>query len=137
MRAGGIWASNDVTTSLLCVFVFTFMDGIGFMQYGNVMQEMFPPHLRARSIAAWGICTAVFSYGLGPLAFGLATDYVFGAGGLRSAISLVSMPVILLGLGLSWWGRKPYDRARRAADPTVVVDTDWLTASPLAVPGRT
>src|SRR5262249_1080536 len=114
-----------------------FMDGIGFMQYGNVMQEMFPPHLRARSIAAWGICTAVFSYGLGPLAFGLATDYVFGAGGLRSAIRMVSMAVIHPGPGVSGWGRKTYDRAGRAADPTVVVDTDWLTVAPLAVSERT
>ena len=82
--------------SLVCVFVFTFMDGIGFM-------EMFPPHLRARSIAAWGVCTAVLSYGLGPLVFGLPTDYVFhGPSGLRSAISLASLPVILLGLALSW-----------------------------------
>jgi hypothetical protein len=131
--AFGIWASNDPVISLLCVFVFTFMDGVGFMQYGNVMQEMFPAHLRARSIAAWGICTAVLSYGLGPLAFGLATDYVFGASGLRSAISMVSLPVILLGLALSWWGRKPYDRARHAADPTVTVDMDWLAERPVAV----
>ena len=101
--AFGIWMSNDPMISLVCVFVFTFMDGIGFMQYGNVMQEMFPPHLRARSIAAWGLCTAVLSYGLGPLAFGLATDYVFpGASGLRYAISMVSLPVIALGLALSW-----------------------------------
>ncbi len=133
----GIFVSNDVTLSLACVFLFTFMDGIGFMQYGNVMQEMFPAHLRARSIAAWGICTAILSYGLGPLAFGLATDYVFGAAGLRSAISLVSMPVIILGFALSWWGRKPYDRARHAADPTVVVDEEWLNDAPMGVPSRT
>ena len=119
------------------MFVFTFMDGIGFMQYGNVMQEMFPPHLRARSIAAWGLCTAVLSYGLGPLAFGLATDYVFpGASGLRYAISMVSLPVIALGLALSWWGRKPYDRARLAGDPTAGVDMDWLAVRRLAVPAE-
>ena len=135
--AFGIWVSDNIMLSLACVFLFTFMDGIGFMQYGNVMQEMFPAHLRARSIAAWGICTAVLSYGLGPLAFGLATDYLFGAAGLRSAISLVSMPVILLGLGLSWWGRKPYDRARHAADPTVSVDLEWLSEHPMGVPSRT
>jgi MFS family permease len=132
----GILVSGNPTLSLVCVFVFTFMDGIGFMQYGNVMQEMFPPHLRARSIAAWGVCTAVFSYGLGPLVFGLATDYIFGASGLRYAISLASLPVILLGLALSWWGRKPYDRARHASDPMVRVDTDWLEARPAAVPAR-
>ena len=133
----GIWLSNDPMISLACVFVFTFMDGIGFMQYGNVMQEMFPPHLRARSIAAWGLCSAVLSYGLGPLAFGLATDYVFpGASGLRYAISMVSLPVIALGLALSWWGRKPYDRARLAGDPTAGVDVDWLAVRRLAVPAE-
>jgi MFS family permease len=129
----GLWLSNDPILSLLCVFVFTFMDGIGFMQYGNVMQEMFPPHLRARSIAAWGICSSALSYGLGPLVIGLATDYIFGASGLRSAISMACLPVMLLGLALSWFGRKPYDRARLAADPTVRVDADWLAAPPLAV----
>ncbi|HXQ53829.1 MAG TPA: MFS transporter [Stellaceae bacterium] len=133
----GLWLSNDPLLSLLCVFVFTFMDGIGFMQYGNVVQEMFPPHLRARSIAAWAVCSSTLSYGLGPLAFGLATDYVFGASGLRSAISLVSMPVILLGLALSWWGRKPYDRARHASDPSVGVDIEWAAAArPLAAAAR-
>src|SRR5665213_1027277 len=132
----GLLFSNDLNLSLLCVFVFTFMDGIGFMQYGNVIQEMFPPHLRARSIAAWGICSSALSYGLGPLVFGLATDYVFGASGLRYAISLASLPVILLGLSLSWFGRKPYDRARLAGDPTVSVDIDWLAERPLAVPAR-
>ena len=129
----GIWLADDPRIALVCVFAFTFMDGIGFIQYGNVMQEMFPPHLRARSIAAWGICTAIFAYGLGPLAFGLATDYVFGAAGLRSAISMVSLPVIVLGLALSWCGRKPYDRARLAADLTVAVDRAWLAGRPLAV----
>ncbi len=130
----GILLSNDSRLSLLCVFVFTFADGVGFMQYGNVMQEMFPPHLRARSIAAWGVCSTVFSYGLGPLAFGLATDFVFpGDSGLRSAISLVSLPVMLLGLGLSWWGRRPYDRARVAADPSVHADSEWLAIRPRAL----
>ena len=42
------------------------------------------------------------------------------------------MPVILLGLALSWWGRKPYDRARLAADPTLAIDREWLTPRTLA-----
>jgi MFS family permease len=131
----GLLLSNDPYLSLLCVFAFTFADGVGFMQYGNVMQEMFPPHLRARSIAAWGICSTMFSYGLGPLAFGLATDYVFpGDSGLRYAISLVSLPVIVLGLTLSWLGRRPYDHARHAADPTIDIDLDW--PAPLALPAE-
>jgi MFS family permease len=132
----GILVSDSPALSLFIAFLFTFMDGIGFQQYVNVMQEMFPPHLRARSIAAWGVCSSVLSYGLGPLVFGLATDYVFGAQGLREAISLCSMPVILLGLALSWWGRRPYDRARRAADPSVHVDEAWLAtaAMPAAAP---
>jgi len=132
----GIWLSDNITLSLACVFLFTFMDGIGFMQYVNVMQEMFPPHLRARSIAAWGVCSSALSYGLGPLVFGLATDYVFGAAGLRSAISLCSMPVILLGLALSWWGRKSYDRARLAADPTLSIDREWVAPRGLAAATR-
>ena len=56
----GIWLSTSPAMSLVWVFVFTFADGIGFMQYGNIMQEMFPAHLRARSVAAWGVCSALF-----------------------------------------------------------------------------
>lgn len=133
----GIWLSDSPALSLVWVFVFTFADGIGFMQYGNIMQEMFPNHLRARSIAAWGICSAVFSYGVGPLMFGLSTDYVFhGNSGLRSALGLVSLPVIVIGLVCSWYARKPYDRARLAVDPSAKVDLDWLEPRPLAVPAQ-
>ena len=49
---------------------------------------------------------------------------------------ILTAPVILLGLALSWWGRKPYDRARHAADPTVTVDMDWLAERPVAVAAR-
>ena len=113
----GIYFSNDPNLSLVFVFIFTFADGIGFMQYGNVMQEMFPTHLRARSIAAWAVCSSMFSYGVGPLMFGLSTDFVFhGSDGLRYALGLVSLPVIAIGLSCAWFGRGAYDRARQAAD---------------------
>ena len=75
--AFGILLSDSATLSLVWVFIFTFADGIGFMQYGNVMQEMFPTHLRARSVAAWDVCSSTLSYGVGPLMFGLSTDFVF------------------------------------------------------------
>lgn len=129
----GILLSDSPTVSLICVFVFTFADGIGFMQYGNVMQEMFPNHLRARSIAAWAVCSSMFSYGVGPLMFGLSTDFLFrGDMGLRYALGIVSLPVIAVGFACAWFGRKPYDRARHAVDPGAKVDMDWLT--PHAVP---
>ncbi len=123
----GIFFSNNPNLSLVWVFVFTFADGIGFMQYGNVMQEMFPPHLRARSIAAWAVCSSMFSYGVGPLMFGISTDFFFhGSDGLRYALGLVSLPVIAVGLACAWFGRKPYDRARQAVDPAAKIDADWL-----------
>ncbi len=123
----GILFSDDPNLSLVFVFLFTFADGIGFMQYGNVMQEMFPPHLRARSIAAWAVCSSMFSYGIGPLAIGLSTDYLFhGPDGLRDALGLVSLPVIAVGLACAWFGRKPYDRARHAVDPAAKIDAAWL-----------
>lgn len=129
----GIWLFDDPTISLICVFVFTFADGIGLQQYANVMQEMFPNHLRARSIAAWIVCMNFLAYGTGPLLYGLATDYVFhGDTGLRYALGMVSLPVIFLGLALSWWGRKPYDRSRHAVDPVVKVDLAWISAPKLA-----
>jgi hypothetical protein len=98
------------------VFLFTFMDGM---------------------VAAWDVCSSALSYGLGPLVFGLATDYVFGAAGLRSAISLCSLPIILLGLALSWFGRRPYDRARLASAPNARVDRKWLELGGLPAAART
>jgi MFS family permease len=131
----GLYLSDSPSVSLLCVFVFTFADGIGFMQYGNVMQEMFPNHLRARSIAAWMVCVSVLNYGVGPLMFGLSTDYLFkGESGLRSALGLISLPVIAIGLAFSWYARRPYDRARLAVDPTARVDQKWVRQTPSAVP---
>lgn len=123
----GIWMSNSIGMSLVWVFVFTFADGVGFMQYGNVMQEMFPVHLRARSVAAWGVCSSMLSYGVGPLLFGLSTDFVFhGDDGLRYTLGLVSLPIIAIGLTCAWFARRPYDRARHAVDPTLTIDRDWL-----------
>lgn len=133
----GIWLSDSIAMSLVWVFVFTFADGIGFMQYGNIMQEMFPAHLRARSVAAWSVCSALFSYGVGPLMFGLSTDFVFhGPDGLRYALGLVSLPVIAIGLACAWFARKPYDRARLAVDPTTKVDAEWLSLPGMGVVER-
>jgi MFS family permease len=134
----GILFSTSITMSLVWTFIFTFADGIGFMQYGNVMQEMFPAHLRARSVAAWGVCSSMLSYGVGPLMFGLSTDFVFhGDDGLRFALGLVSLPVVAIGLACAWFARKPYDRARLAVDPTVNVDTAWLEGGGMTVPAKT
>jgi MFS family permease len=129
----GIYVSESATLSLVFVFAFTFADGIGFMQYGNVMQEMFPAHLRARSIAAWAVCSSMFSYGVGPLMFGLSTDFLFhGNTGLQSALGLVSLPVIAIGISCAYFARKPYDRARLASDPTAKVAPDWLVPAGVA-----
>ena len=129
----GLWLFSNPVLSLACAFVFTFADGIGYMQAANVIQEAFPAHLRARSIAAWMVCSAVFSYGWGPIVFGYATDHFFGGGaGLRYSLGIVSLPVMLLGLVLAWSGRKAYDRTRAAADPTAQIDDAWLAGRPLA-----
>jgi MFS family permease len=131
--AFGILLSDSAALSLVWVFVFTFADGIGFMQYGNVMQEMFPSHLKARSVASWNVCSSMLSYGIGPLMFGLSTDFLFhGDTGLRYALGLDSLPIIAIGLCCAWFGRRPYDRARHAADPTARIDLEW--AAPGAAP---
>lgn len=124
--AVGLLLSTNPALSLALVFVFTFADGIGFMQYANVMQEMFPSSMRARSIAAWNVCNSAISYGLGPLLMGGAMDYVFsGDSGPRRSLGFVSLPIILIGALCAWFGRRPYDRARHAADPTSNVDLKW------------
>ncbi|HEV8014739.1 MAG TPA: MFS transporter [Stellaceae bacterium] len=134
----GIWMSDSIAMSLVWTFIFTFADGIGFMQYGNIMQEMFPVHLRARSVAAWGVCSSMFSYGVGPLLFGLSTDFVFhGDDGLRYALGLVSLPIIVIGLACAWFARRPYDRARLAVGSATNIDTAWLEPAGMAVPAKT
>jgi MFS family permease len=133
----GILLSESPTVSLVCVFVFTFADGIGFMQYGNVMQEMFPAHLRARSIAAWGLCSSAVAYGIGPLLFGASTDFVFhGDFGLRYTLGLVSLPIIAIGLTCAWCARRPYDRARHAVDPSLKIEADWIGPGVVGAPAK-
>src|SRR5215469_16749352 len=133
----GILLSESPTISLIFVFIFTFADGIGFMQYGNVMQEMFPAHLRARSIAAWGLCSSAIAYGIGPLLFGASSDFVFhGDLGLRYTLGLVSLPIVVIGLTCAWCARRPYDRARYAVDPSLTIDAEWLAPGPVAVPAK-
>ncbi len=134
----GIWLFDSPAISLACAFVFTFADGIGYMQAANVIQEAFPAHLRARSIAAWMVCSAVFSYGWGPIAFGYATEHFFGGGaGLRYSLGIVSLPVMLLGFALSWMARKAYDRTRLAVDPATPVDREWLAPQLVAARAET
>jgi MFS family permease len=126
----GILVSDNPNLSLFWAGFFTFMVGIGFQQYGNVMQEMFPAHLKARAVASWNFCNAILTYGVGPFTFGLATDYVFRSeDGLRYTIGLCSLPVIAVGFACAWYARKPYDRARHMVDPTVKVALDWLAAA--------
>jgi MFS family permease len=114
--AVGMYFSTTKEMALFWAFVFTFADGIGFMQYGNVLQEMFPPTMRGRSIAAWNICSSMFTYGIGPLMFGFASDAIFTdpATGLREALGVMSLPLICVGLASAWFARGPYDRARKA-----------------------
>lgn len=125
--AVGLLLSTSAVLSLVLVFIFTFADGVGFTQYANVMQEMFPSTMRARSIAAWNVCSSAIAYGLGPLLMGGAMDYVFtGATGARDTLGWVSLPIIVIGAACAWFGRLPYDRARLASDPTSNVDAAWL-----------
>jgi MFS family permease len=124
----GILTSESASLSLVWAFLFTFADGIGFSQYGAVMPEMFPSHMRGRSIAAWNLCSSALSYGLGPLLVGLSVDYLFpGETGLRYALAFVSIPVTIIGITCLWFARKPYDQARLAADPAAPVNMNWLS----------
>jgi MFS family permease len=133
----GMYFAQSPGMGLFWAFVFTFADGIGFMQYGNVMQEMFPPSMRARSIAAWGVTSTILTYGIGPTMFGASLDLFFhGDQGLQSALGLVSLPIILVGLTCAWFARKPYDRARYVVDPTQKIDVEWLDVEGLAVPAK-
>lgn len=130
--AVGILFSRTASLSFFCVAVFTFADGIGFAQYGNVVQEMFPDAMRGRSIAAFNVLVSALSYGLGPLFIGFAADHVFvGQAGLQASLGLIPMPIICLGLCVAWGGRNSYDRARAAADPAADADLLWLNPGTL------
>jgi MFS family permease len=130
----GIWLFDNVTLSLACVFLFTFADGVGLIQYGNVTQEIVPAHLRAQAIAGWIVAMSFIGYGTGPVLFAWAADHLFeGPAALRYSLGILALPVIAVGLAITWWGRRPYDRARLEVDPTANVDVDFL-ASPAIDP---
>jgi MFS family permease len=112
----GILFSRSAPLSMFWAFLFLFADGIGFSQYGSVIPEMFPHHLRARSIGIFHACVTTSAYGLGPLLIGLVSEHMFHeTSGLRYAFALVSFPVIIIGMIVVWLGRGSYDRARFAA----------------------
>jgi MFS family permease len=130
----GIWLFDNPTLSLACVFLFTFTDGVGLIQYGNVTQEIVPAHLRAQAIAGWIVAMSFIGYGTGPVLFAWAADHLFeGPAALRYSLGILALPVIAVGLAITWWGRRPYDRARLEVDPTANVDVDFL-ASPAIDP---
>ena len=84
------------------------------------------------------MCSSILSYGIGPAMFGASPDFFFhGDQGLHSALGLVSLPIILIGLTCAWFARKPYDRARYRVDPTQKIDVEWLDPDGLAVPAKT
>jgi hypothetical protein len=70
--------------------------------------------------------------------FGIATDNLLrGPFGLSTALGVVSLPVIALGLACAWLGRGRYDRARLAVDPVANLETRWPTPTVTPVAAKT
>ena len=111
----GLLVSENLGVSLACVALFMFVDGIGLIQFGAVIQDMTPARLRGRAVAIWYLVTNIIGNGLGPVLIPLASDHLFsGPGATRYAMVLVTLPVLLIGLTLSLIGRRPYDVTRAA-----------------------
>ena len=111
----GLLLFDNAIVSLACVGLFMFVDGIGLIQFGAVIQDMTPTRLRGRAVAIWYLVTGIIGNGLGPVLIPLASDHIFHDDqAVRYAIVLVTIPVLLFGLAMSLMGRRPFDVTRNA-----------------------
>jgi MFS family permease len=89
-----------------------------FLPFGSVasfamVQELFPNQLRGQGTAVALLLQAIAGTGGGPIAVGLASDYLFPGGhGFSFAIAAVGLPAILIFLIIFGLGRNSYEATR-------------------------
>jgi len=89
----------------------------------SIVQDISPPHLRARNFGVMTV-VAMVPQGLSPLLIGGLSETVGGSHGLISAIALVGAPAWILAAGLIWGSQGVFRRTVaevRAASPTTVM----------------
>ena len=83
------------------------------------LQEIVPPRMRGRAIAAWYIFNSLLANGLGPITPALATEKILGGPEmLPYGILLAAAPAVLLGFIFPWAGMGPFEKARADAAAT-------------------
>ncbi len=88
----------------------------------SIVQDISPPHLRARNFGAMTV-VALVPQGLSPLVIGGLSEFVGGAHGLISAIAVVGAPAWMIAAGLIWRSEPFFRRTVaevRAASPITV-----------------
>ncbi len=86
--------------ALLAVGAYLFATCTANALVPTTLQDLAPPHLRARSFAIWSFVVSVFSAS-GPLLAGTLSDRVFG-GQLLHAIAATAIPALALSAFCAW-----------------------------------
>ena len=130
-RVTTVWAFGMIPALLLTTFgtspamavvgyvLGTFFNSITFGSAYAVTQEIVPPRMRGRAIAAWYIFNSLLANGLGPITPALATEKILGGPEmLPYGILLAAAPAVLLGFIFPWAGMGPFEKARADAAAT-------------------
>jgi MFS family permease len=77
------------------------------------IQEVVPNRMRGQAVAVYLLIAGFLGIGLGPTAVAMVTDHLFHSdSALPQSLALVSAPMALIGLWLSWSGLKPFARTQ-------------------------
>jgi MFS family permease len=77
------------------------------------IQDVVPNRMRGQAVATYLLIAGFLGIGLGPTAVAMVTDHVFHSdNALPQSLALVSAPMALIGLWLSWSGLKPFARTQ-------------------------
>jgi MFS family permease len=87
----------------------------------GVLQNLAPPHLRSRVLALLGIVNAL-ALAASPLAIGWISGLIEGHRGTLYAITVVSLPSLIVSAILMAFAPRPYAATLRAIRPRLSKD---------------
>jgi len=100
---------ENTTLAILLLIPTTFLGSVPFGVAASAITIMTPPHRRAVMIALYMLFGNLIGLGLGPVAVGFVTDYVFGNEmAVNYSLVLIAACAIPLGVILLWLGLKPF-----------------------------
>lgn len=102
------FAPNVPTTLLLCAII-GLLNALAVTTIPSLIQDAVPNQLRGLTTGIYLLLAALIGFGIGPTATALVTEQLFGDdSGLIYAVAIAPLPVLLLGLCLTWFAFKPF-----------------------------